>query len=162
MSLFALLIIHALAASVIRRWKSFGLFVNKVAVYGSGEVAQKFIERISAQVGGRRIVGVFDDVAPGVTPHVVIAGGLSDLLRIGQIIQFDEVLIALPMLEQRRILNAVSQLSILPTNIRLCPDLVAFHLRPVGVVDYDRITLIELVRMPLDNWGPIFGRLRTE
>ncbi len=156
LSFFALLIIHAIAASVIRRWKFFGLFVHKIAVYGSGEVAQKLIEHIGTQVGVRRIIGVFDDVASGVTPHVVIAGGLSDLLRVGQTTQFDEILIALPMSEQRRIVNAVGQLSILPTNIRLCPDLVAFHLRPTGVVDYDGVTLMELVRMPLDNWGPIF------
>ncbi|MDO8421528.1 MAG: undecaprenyl-phosphate glucose phosphotransferase [Parvibaculum sp.] len=148
--------IHALAAGLIRRWQSFGLFVQNVAVYGSGEIAQKLIEHLGTQRDLRRIVGVYDDVKSGVTPNVVISGGLSDLIRSGQSMHFDEVLIALPMVEQKRIMNAVAQLSILPTNIRLCPDLVAFQFRPTRVVDYDGVTLLEMVPMPMDNWAPIF------
>lgn len=152
----ALFSIHALAAGFIRRWKSFGLFVRNVAIYGSGEIALNLIEHLGAQRDVRRIVGVFDDFNPGVTPKVVISGGLSDLIRSGQSTHFDEVLIALPMVEQKRIMNAVAQLSILPTNIRLCPDLVAFQFRPTGVVDYDGVSLLEMVPMPMDNWAPIF------
>lgn len=152
----ALYFIHAAAAGVIRRWKSFGLFVRNVVIYGSEEVAQKLIEHIGTQRDIRRVVGVFDDVKPGVTPKVVVSGGLSDLIHAGQSTHFDEVLIALPMIEQKRIMNAVAQLSILPTNIRLCPDLIAFQFRPTGVLDYDGVSLLEMVPMPMDNWAPIF------
>lgn len=155
LSLVSLLVTHSLAALIIRRWKSFGLFVRAVAIYGSGEIAQKLIGHINAQTGIRRVVGVYDDVEQGVTPCVEVSGGLSELIRVGQTMQFDEVLIAMPMAERKRILNAVSQISVLPITIRLCPDLVAFQLRPAGVVDYDGVALLELVRRPLDNWGPI-------
>ena len=156
LSFVSIYAIHAIAARVIRRWKSFGLFVSKVAIYGSGEVAKKLIEHIGGQQDLRRIIGVFDDVRASVTPSVVVSGGLSELIRMGQSIQFDEVLIALPMAEQKQIMNVVSQVSILPTNIRLCPDILAFQIRPVAIVNYDGVSLLELVRMPMDNWAPIF------
>tara|TARA_R110000868_G_scaffold128417_2_gene336483 strand:- start:1633 stop:3138 length:1506 start_codon:yes stop_codon:yes gene_type:complete len=152
----ALFFIHATAAAIIRRWKSFGLFVRTVAIYGSDEIAQKLIEHLGTQRDIRRVVGVFDDVRQGVTPKVVVSGGLTDLIRTGQSTHFDEVLIALPMIEQKRIMNAVAQLSILPTSIRLCPDLVAFQFRPKSVVELDGVSLLEMVPMPMDNWAPIF------
>ena len=151
----ALFSIHALAAGVIRRWKSFGMFVRNVAIYGSDEVAQKLVEHLGAQRDIRRVVGVYDDIKPGITPKVVVSGGLSDLIRAGQYAHFDEVLIALPMAERERITNAVAQLSILPTNVLLCPDLLAFQYRPTSVVDCEGVSLLEMVPMPMDNWAPI-------
>mgnify|MGYP003642177609 CR=1 FL=1 len=156
LSVPALFFIHAIAAGVIRRWKSFGLFVHNVVIYGSDEIALKLIEHLGTQCDTRRIVGVFDDIKQGVMPKVVVSGGLTDLIRAGQSTHFDEVLIALPMVEQKRIMNAVAQLSILPTSIRLCPDLVAFQFRPKSVVDLDGVSLLEMVPMPMDNWAPIF------
>ena len=155
LSLLVLFANHALAARVLQRWKSYGLFARNVAVYGSGEIAQKLIEHLSGQPDDTRVQGVFDDLQPGTIPNVVVSGGLSDLIRIGQTVHFDEIVIAVPLSERTRITNLVTQLSILPTNIRLCPDLIGFNIRPIGVVSYDGLSVLELVPAPMDNWAPI-------
>jgi Undecaprenyl-phosphate glucose phosphotransferase len=155
LSLLVLFANHALAARVLQRWKSYGLFARNVAVYGSGEIAQKLIEHLSGRPDDMRVQGVFDDLQPGTIPNVVVSGGLSDLIRVGQTVHFDEIVIAVPLSERTRITNLVTQLSILPTNIRLCPDLIGFNLRPIGVVSYDGLSVLELVPAPMDNWAPI-------
>jgi putative colanic acid biosynthesis UDP-glucose lipid carrier transferase len=48
----------------------------------------------------------------------------------------------------------VTQLSVLPTDIRLCPDMAAFQMRPLGIVSYDGVPVLELVRKPLGDWAP--------
>lgn len=154
-STIALFSVHACVARVLRRWKSFGLFSRRIAIYGSGELARKLIEHLGTCTDEVRICGVFDDLPIGSTPTVVVAGGMSDMIRVGQDMHFDEVLIALPMSEKGKISNAVMQLSILPTSIRLCPDMVAFNLRFVGVTDYDGVSALEIVRTPMENWAPI-------
>tara|TARA_R110000824_G_scaffold390760_2_gene587451 strand:+ start:119971 stop:121488 length:1518 start_codon:yes stop_codon:yes gene_type:complete len=155
LSFSMLIFIHFVAARILKRWKSFGLFARRVAVYGSGDVARSLIERLSSDLQRVRILGVFDDLSPKQMPSVLLAGGLSDLIRMGQETHFDEVIIALPSSEPKRIENAISQLSILPTKINLCPDGFAFNLRPLGVVNIDGVSLLELVQPPMDNWAPI-------
>ena len=155
LSFSMLIFIHFVAARILKRWKSFGLFARRVAVYGSGDVARSLIERLSSDLQRVRILGVFDDLPPKKMPSVLLAGGLSDLIRMGQETHFDEVIIALPSSEPKRIENAISQLSILPTKINLCPDGLAFNLRPLGVVNLDGVSLLELVQPPMDNWAPI-------
>ncbi|MDO8288409.1 MAG: undecaprenyl-phosphate glucose phosphotransferase [Parvibaculum sp.] len=155
LSALTLFFVHVSVARVLRRWKSFGLFSRRIAIYGSGEVARKLVEHLGTCADEVRIYGVFDDLPVGSTPTVVVAGGMSDMIRVGQDMHFDEVLIALPMSEKNKISNAVMQLSILPTSIRLCPDLVAFNLSFVGVADYDGVSTLEIVRTPMENWAPI-------
>ncbi len=155
MSFATVYFVHSVAARIIRHWKSFGVFARRVAISGGGNIAAKLIEHLGANVEQHSVVGVYDDLDVGEMPSVVIAGGLSDLIRIGQAAHVEEILIALPMSNQKRVVNAVEQLSILPATIRLCPDLVAFHLRPVGIVDYSGVSILEIVRMPMDDWAPI-------
>tara|TARA_R110000868_G_scaffold29049_2_gene108018 strand:- start:2819 stop:4318 length:1500 start_codon:yes stop_codon:yes gene_type:complete len=150
-----LVAIHFVASRILRRWKSFGLFARKVVVYGSGEIARKLLERVGGNVTETRVIGVYDDLAVDAMPSVVLSGGLSDLIRIGQAIHIDEVIIALPMADKSNILNIVAQLSVLPTNIQICPDLVAFQIRPIGIVSFDGVPLLEIARAPMDNWAPI-------
>jgi len=154
-SVFSLLGNHFFIAHLLQRWKSFGLFARNVAVYGSGDIARQIVERLSAQPQDMRILGVFDDLKTGAVPSVVVAGGVAELIAIGQTQRFDEILIALPLADEQRIVDIVTRLSVLPTSIRLCPDVAGFHLRPVGVVNYDGVSMLELVRAPMDNWAPI-------
>ena len=140
---------------ILSRWISFGVFARKIVVYGSGEIAQKFVESLGSSFIHTRIIGVFDDLARGVSPKVMIAGGLSDLLRLCQSQQIDEVLIALPLSQDRRIARLVTELSILPVDIRLCPDMAAFALRPKGIVFHDNVAVLELEHRPLDGWAPV-------
>jgi putative colanic acid biosynthesis UDP-glucose lipid carrier transferase len=150
---------HYLVSRVIRSWVASGLFTRNIAIYGSGEIASRMVEHLSLSDTNLRILGVFDDLPRGVTPRVVLAGGLSNLIQMGQTADIDEVLLALPLSDERRISGLVTQLSVLPTDIRLCPDMAAFQMRPLGIVNYEGVPILELVRQPLHGWGPIVKKV---
>lgn len=154
-SVFALLCGHFFVARLLQRWKSFGLFARNVAVYGSGDIARQIVEQLSAQPQDTRVLGVFDDLRTGVVPSVVVAGGVDDLINIGQTHRFDEIIVAIPSADEKRIVDIVTKLSVLPVSIRLCPDAIGFRLRPTGIVNYEGVSMLELVRAPMDNWAPI-------
>ena len=155
LNLVSIALFRFVVSRFLQRWIAAGLFRRRIAVYGSGDIAVRLIEHLGKADDRLQVVGVFDDLAKGAVPRTVVAGGLSDLISAGQTAEIDEVLIALPLAEVQRISNLVMQLSVLPADIRLCPDLAAFHMRPLGMVDYGGVSMMELVRRPLDGWGPI-------
>lgn len=154
-SIVLLMTSRYLGKLVLGRWIAAGLFARNVAIYGGGEIAERLIEHLSLQGEGMRVIGVFDDPDRAAKSKVLVAGGLSELIRIGQLERIDEVLIALPLSDDRRIANLLEQLSILPADIRLCPDMAAFRIRPRGIVNYNGVSVLELARRPLDDWAPI-------
>lgn len=153
---------HFVVARILRRWAASGFFARNIAIYGSGEITQKLIEHFGNNFQRSRILGVYDDLDGGVTPKVPVAGGLSDLIREGQTSRIDEIVIALPLAQGSRITHLVTQLAMLPSNIRLCPDLVAFSLHPVGLVHDDGLAVLELVRAPMGNWAPVLKMLEDK
>jgi putative colanic acid biosynthesis UDP-glucose lipid carrier transferase len=155
LSFAALILNRFLASSVLRRWATFGIFARNVAVYGSDEIARDVIEHLGTMPERVRVVGVFDDLVPGATPRVIASGGLAQLLALGQSGGIDEVLVAMSLSDDVKIARLVKELSILPVDIRLCPDRLAFTMRPRGLVDYNGVAAIELARRPLGDWDPI-------
>src|SRR3546814_11844755 len=59
------------------------------------------------------------------------------------------------MSDETLLAKLVTQLSVLPADIRLCPDMAAFQMRPLGIVSYEGVAVLEMVRGPLNDWGPI-------
>ena len=156
MNILALTVSRYLINRVLLRWISYGVFARNIVVYGSGDIAKKLVESFASSFFRTRVCGVFDDLDRGLSPKVMIAGGLSDLLNFCQTQNVDEVLIALPLHEEKRIGRLVHELSVLPVDIRLCADMVGFALRPKGVVNHGQVAVLEIERRPLDGWGPIF------
>lgn len=146
---------HFIVVQLLRRCMQAGLFVRNIAIYGGGEIAQRLIDRLTFKKDGPRLVGVFDDLPNEGTSGVGIAGGLSDLISLAQAERVDEVVIAIPLSQDRRIGRLIEELAVLPADIRLCPDLTAFNIRPAGIVNYDGVPVLEIVRRPLDHWGPV-------
>ena len=155
LNMLALTASRYLLTRILSRWISVGVFARRIVVYGSGEITHRLLERLGSNFLRIRICGVFDDLAGASLPKVMLAGGLSELIKACQSQQIDEVLIALPLSEEKRIAALVRELSILPVDIRLCPDMAAFSLRPKNIAFHDNVAVLELERRPLDGWGPV-------
>ncbi|MFZ3033201.1 MAG: undecaprenyl-phosphate glucose phosphotransferase [Parvibaculum sp.] len=156
LNFLALTLSHYVINRILLRWISYGVFARNIVVYGSGEIAQKLVESFASSFFRTRVCGVFDDLDRGVSPKVMVAGGLSELLNFCQVQNVDEVLIALPLHDERRIGRLVRELSVLPIDIRLCTDMAGFALRPKGIVHHGKVSVLEIERRPLDGWGPVF------
>jgi Undecaprenyl-phosphate glucose phosphotransferase len=148
---------RALTESAHRGWIG-----RQIVVYGGGVQAEKLIERIE-RLGEpwNRIIGVFDDrlgrIGKSVHGYPVL-GNLDDLVAYGRLNQPDEVLIALPWSAEARLLSITHALSVLPANIRLCPEF--FHEEAIhGRTSYQfGLPMLSAFEKPLAGWGAIWKR----
>lgn len=147
--------LHFISARILRWLGALGAFARNIVIYGSGDIAQSLIRRVSSSPMNIRVIGIFDDLPRGQTGLVPVAGGLSDLIAFGQRRRIDEILIAMPMTNELRVANLVEQLSLLPADIRICPTATAFRIPPKKLLDYEGLAVLELERRPMDGWGPI-------
>lgn len=160
---FVLLIANRLLSALfLKRWIAQGVFAKQVAIFGSGLIAKNLQAHLRQDTSRMNVVGVFDDEHGSSTSAIAASGGLSELIRLAQRARIDEVVIALPLTDIRRIEKLFAELSILPCAISLCPDIAAFRLRPKRMVDHNGIMLMELVGRPLDDWSPIIKSLEDK
>lgn len=154
-SSFLLITSRFVSALILKRWISKGFFAKRVAIFGNGMIGKKLLTHLRQLPESVSVIGVFDDDYASKDVALKVSGGLSELIRLAQRTRIDEVMIALPFSESRRIERLFLELSILPSAISLCPDLATLRLRPKRLVDHNGAMLLELASHPLDDWSPI-------
>ena len=142
----------------MQAWTRAGRLGEVVAIVGAGPVAQRLLRSLAARPSPLRVLDVYDDQAaqlPRSCMGYPIRGTVDDL--IGEVRQqhIDTVLVALPLHDDRRLVEALNRLCQVPVNVRLCPD--AFGLR-LGQVQASHIaghTFLNVVDRPLSGWPSI-------
>jgi Undecaprenyl-phosphate glucose phosphotransferase len=158
--LWALLTIVGVVAvrvvvAVLRgRWRAAGRLKQLVAIYGTGDLAERLVERLRAACPDTvEIVGVFDDragrgpVGDGLRalPH----GTTVDLVEMSRLWEIDRVIVALPHSAEARLLEILRKLHKMPVDISLAPDMVGFNLPTKDPTEFGGLPLIEVYGKPL-------------
>jgi Undecaprenyl-phosphate glucose phosphotransferase len=160
---FGLFAIRMLLRHQIERWQHGGRLTRNVAIIGAGAHGQRLIEHM-IRVGNNaeRIVGVFDDRkerVPGSVGGYPVMGGTGDLVRMARKNAIDEIIIALPCNAEERLLELMKTLRSLPVDIRLCPDMIAFHLPHRQLSHVAGVPMLNVFDKPLSGWGLILKSL---
>jgi Undecaprenyl-phosphate glucose phosphotransferase len=143
---------------VVRGLERGGGLARHVVVVGAAEHRQRLVERLgrAADRGGVRLIGLFDDRRTRV-PHYVggfpVLGGIDELLDFARRHPVDQVIVALPWDAEDRVLACLRRLRPLPVDVRLCPDLIGFHLSHRGVTHLAGIPLLNVFDRPLPGWA---------
>ena len=156
-----LVAIRALLRHQILRWQQMGRLARNVAIVGTGPHGRRLIEHMAANRSqAERIVGVFTDLghdaesASAVGGYPVL-GGVSDLVEAARQSRIDQVIIALPCSAEQRILDLMKTLRSLPIDVRLCPDMIGFHLTDRAVSHVGGVPMLHVFEKPLAGWGLI-------
>jgi FlaA1/EpsC-like NDP-sugar epimerase len=152
-----------LARSILRRMTLNGVFDTRIAVYGSGRIAERLTAYFVDPRHAVQLAGVYDDrtVTSDRNRHAADAakpvdGTLADLVRAGRDGRLDQIIIALPPAADVRTAEIARQLEQLPVSLHICTHLAsdllddgAIHtvsnLGPVGLLD--------VKTKPLSDWG---------
>ncbi len=145
----------------IQRWQQAGRLARNVAIVGSGPHGKRLLDHMARhRSDGENIVGVFTDLkqdadsATSVASHPVL-GGVEDLVECARRGMIDQVIIALPCSAEQRILDLMKTLRSLPIDVRLCPDMISFHLPDRTVSHVVGIPMLNVFEKPLTGWGLI-------
>src|SRR5258706_7877154 len=118
---------------LVQNWIASGRLTINVAVIGEGGIVGDLAHVIGSSDGRLyQIVGIFDDASRGRAGVPGIAD-LEALIRAGRV---ETVVIAVPWIEEDRILGLLSRLRAYPVDLRLAPTKLAF---PFGRARYSNL-----------------------
>jgi Undecaprenyl-phosphate glucose phosphotransferase len=139
-------------------WGRAGRLGESVAIIGAGPVAQHLLRSLAAQQANLRIFGVYDDQAkslPRACMGYPIRGTVDDLVREAREHHIDTVLVALPLAQDRELVETLNRLCLLPVHVRLCPDAFGLRLGQVGASHIAGHTFLNVIERPMSGWPAI-------
>ncbi len=142
----------------ILRWSRTGRLTRNIAVIGAGEHGRRFIEHLRRQQRHVNIIGLFDDRRDRIPDYIAgypVLGTIDDLLVFARQHRIDQVVVALPWGAEERLLGWLKKLKSLPADIRLCPDVIGFHLPHRGVSHIAGVPLLNVFEKPIAGWDGI-------
>lgn len=161
----SLLLLRMIARSVLSALTASGRFDTRVAVFGAGVIARRVHDHLIDPRLGIRFAGVFDDRRDHErfdSKGLAIDGGLEDLIAAGRAGAFDQIIIALPQVADRRVADIARKLEQLPISLHvvthIASDLV--DIAPAHrVSNLGPIGLLDVKCKPLADWAPLLKRL---
>lgn len=140
----------------MRRWAGEGRLGERIAVVGAGPLAQRLLRDINGQTGTPlRIVGVYDDEAASLPRRCMghdIRGSVDDLVAEVRRHGVDSVIVALPLGADHQLVETLNKLSLVPVDVRLCPDSFGLRLGQVSVSHIAGHTFLNAIERPLRDW----------
>ncbi|HRK20091.1 MAG TPA: undecaprenyl-phosphate glucose phosphotransferase, partial [Hyphomicrobiaceae bacterium] len=136
-----------------------GSFDARVAIYGTGALADRIVSTLGDPELHCRFVGAYDDRAD-IARHAETApgclGGLEDLIAAGRDGQFDRVIIALPQSADHRTADIARRLEQLPVSLHVVTHISGDLVEPTSrhrVSSLGPIGLIDIKTKPFADWG---------
>jgi Undecaprenyl-phosphate glucose phosphotransferase len=139
------------------KWRRAGLLRTRVAVVGANESSAHFLRHLAAQPSeDYELAGIYDERRSRLPPTfegMPLLGTIADLIRRFRVEPVDEIVIAVPWRASARIAQLVKQLKVLPVNVRLCPEAVAYELPYRGYGSFTGVPMLDIFERPLTGWG---------
>ena len=145
------------AVQAVRLWRAQGRLTATIAIVDLTGRGAELARRLAAEADCR-LLGVFylDNVAP---QH----RGLSDLIGLSRLFRLDEVFVLVSdqtnTAGPQPLSALLRRLGTIPTNVRLCPLLLAADDTPIrGTAMIHRIPVLTVHRRPLGTWSSVVKR----
>jgi Undecaprenyl-phosphate glucose phosphotransferase len=136
----------------MKQWEQAGRLGEVVAIVGAGPIAQRLLRDLNAHHANLRVVGVYDDKAPHLPAQCMghpIRGTVDDLIQDARRLSIDTVIVALPLAEDRLLVDTLNRLCLVPVDVRLCPDAFGLRLGQVQASHMGGHTFLNVVDRPL-------------
>jgi Undecaprenyl-phosphate glucose phosphotransferase len=159
-----LLVERAFIAFSIRRWARNGVMERRVVIVGGGEPAKALIRALEHQTDNDiRICGIFDDRDERRSPNIIAGypklGTIAELVEFARITRIDMLIIALPLTAERRILDLLRKLWILPVDIRLAAHAANLRFRPRSYSHVGEVPMLDIFDKPIADWDSVAKRI---
>jgi exopolysaccharide biosynthesis polyprenyl glycosylphosphotransferase len=153
---------RAIERGVTNRLHRRGLGVERVLIVGVGEIGRSIMRAVMARPElGYQIVGFVDDDPAKAHTDIGPYPALGDTANLPQVIRahnVDQVIITLPWMSHRKILEIVRQCEDHRVQVRIVPDLFQIALSSVVVDNLDGIPLLGVREPALSDWQIFFKR----
>jgi len=154
---------HLLAWS-LRRWLRNGVLERRAVIVCGGRPAQELIRSLEAQPDNDiRILGIFDDRLDRRSPDLIAGypklGTVAELVEFVRLARVDMLIISLPMTAEKRILDLLRKLWILPVDIRLAAHVNKLKFRPRAYSHIGKTAMLDVFDKPISDWDSVAKRV---
>ncbi len=152
----AILAFRIILAFLVRHWTRAGRLETRVVIVGGDKRGEQLIQSLEASPERDiRICGVFDDRTQRVGPEVrgyPVLGSVRELVSFARTRRVDLLIVALPITAERRIVEMVKMLYVLPVDIRLAAHADALRLSPNAYSYVGGVPMLDVANRPVADW----------
>ncbi|WP_275790382.1 undecaprenyl-phosphate glucose phosphotransferase [Pararhizobium gei] len=148
----------------IRRWARNGTMERRAVIVGGGQPVKDLIRSLEQQSDNDiRICGIFDDRDERRSPVIVAGypklGTVAELVDFARLTRIDMLIIALPLTAEKRILELLKKLWILPADIRLAAHANNLRFRPRSYSHIGQVPMLDIFDKPIADWDSVAKRI---
>lgn len=152
----SLLAYRTAAQRVVIRLGAAGRLNRRAVVYGAGEAGASLVARLEADAGcDVAICGIFDDRGLDRVPDSLagypLLGNIDQLVSFCRANDVDLLILSLPITAERRLLEIMKKLWVLPVDIRLAAHSHALSFRPRAYSHVGSVPCLDLSDRPLND-----------
>ncbi|MCC5970616.1 MAG: undecaprenyl-phosphate glucose phosphotransferase [Pararhodobacter sp.] len=141
-----------------------GRMEHRIVLVGGTESLAPLIREIdSEKKRGRRLCGFFDERRDGRSPSTVAGhhkmGDIDDLLAFVRSAHIDTVIVAIPKITHRRLMELAARLFVLPVDIRVLADADIPQFSRNKRSKIGKFRMIDLYKRPIHGWEAVRKRV---
>ena len=148
---------------VLRALARRGHLTRNIFIYGAATEIERVLEHFRrVNEPWNLVAGIFDDRRSETAAElngVAVRGDLKDLISLARINRAEEIIVALPWAGLHgRLQEIFRELSVLPANIRLCPDHTVMGVLSRSIDYRYGLPLIGVLDKPMSGWRAVAKR----
>ncbi|MEZ5829099.1 MAG: undecaprenyl-phosphate glucose phosphotransferase [Hyphomicrobiales bacterium] len=140
-----------------KRWIREGRLYRRAVIVGGGAEAEHLIKALEASADTDiRIVGIFDDRGPERVSPLIAGypklGNIDELVDFARGSRLDLLIVSLPVTAEKRLLELLKKLWVLPVDIRLSAHTNKLRFRPRTYSYIGNVPFIDISDKPIADW----------
>ncbi|MBV1706264.1 MAG: undecaprenyl-phosphate glucose phosphotransferase [Hyphomicrobiales bacterium] len=155
--LVVLTIERAAVAFFVRYLTRLGRLERRAVIVGGGSAGEDVLRNLAEQQDSDlRIFGVFDDRTDTRSPDIIAGfpklGTVDDLVEFARHTAVDLVIFTLPITAEKRLLQMLRKLWVLPIDIRLAAHMNKLRFRPRSYSYIGNVPVLDVFDKPIADW----------
>lgn len=143
-----------------RHWIKEGRLYRRAVIVGGGPQADQLIKALEASANADiRIVGFFDDRGPErVSPNVAgypKLGDIDELVKFARTSRLDLIIVTLPVTAEKRLVQLMEKLRVLPVDIRLSAHNNKLRFRPQTYSYIGNVPFFDIGDKAIADWDRV-------
>lgn len=147
--------------ALVLRWTAQGRLKRRTVIVGGGHDAEALIAAIRQGANNDiNLFGLFDDRSDERSPESVAGcpklGRVADLIEFARRTRVDLVIVSMPLSAEKRVLEMLRQLWVLPVDIRLSAHMSQLRFTSKAYSYVGDVPVFDMADRPITDWNLVF------
>jgi len=154
---------RAVMGAIVTKLMNDGRLERRAVIIGGGQSASELIHAMEANATSDiRICGVFDDRTDDRSPEIVAGypklGNIAELVEFTRKARINMLIVAIPLSAEKRVLQLLKRLWILPVDIRLSAHTNKLRFRQRTYSYEGTVPMVDVFEKPIADWDSVMKR----